>query len=97
MRMRILDEAAAELADAIDRYEWIDPGLGRRMEDEARGVFAWIGANPELSRLRAKGYRRVNFKVFPFFAAYLIWEDTIWIIAVAHSSRMPEYFVRRMP
>ena len=67
------------------------------MQDEARGVFAWIAVNPEVPRLRPKGYRRVNFKVFPFFAAYLIWEDTIWIIAVAHSGRMPDYFATRTP
>jgi hypothetical protein len=96
MRMRILDDAAAELADAIDRYDRIEPGLGQRLEDEARGVLAWIAANPELPRKRSKGYRRVNFKLFPFYAAYLIWENVIWIIAVAHNARMPEYFIRRI-
>ncbi len=63
MKMRILNEAAAELADAIDRYEWIEPGLGRRMQDEVGGAFAWIAANPELPRLRPKGYRRVFLRV----------------------------------
>ena len=69
MKMRILDEAAAELADAIDRYEWIEPGLGRRMQDEVCRALAWIADHPEVPRMRPKGYRRLNLKVFPYYVA----------------------------
>ena len=97
MKVRILDEAAAELADAIDRYESIESGLGVRLKEEVRSAVAWVSANPDLPRLRPKGYRRVNLKIFPYYVAYTLHSDTIWLLAVAHSSRRPEYWISREP
>ena len=51
--------------------------------------------NAAIPRLRKGGYRRVNLKVFPFYIAYIIREDTLWIIAIAHSHRKPEYWIKR--
>lgn len=65
MKVEILQEAEEELNQAIVRYEEIEAGLGIRLKEEARLAIRWIGDNPELPRLRPKGYRRVNFKVFP--------------------------------
>jgi hypothetical protein len=39
----------------------------------------------------------MNLKIFPFYLAYAIWEDTIWILAVAHGARRPEYWIERAP
>ena len=95
MKLQILEEAEEELDKAIAYHEEIESGLGLRLKEEARGLIHWISHNPELSRLRAKGYRRVNLKVFPYYAAYLIWDDTIWILAIGHSKRRPEYWIGR--
>jgi plasmid stabilization system protein ParE len=97
MTLRIVQEAAAELADAISYYESIENGLGIRLKEEVRAALAWIAENPELVRLRPNGYRRMNLKIFPFYLAYAIWEDTIWILAVAHGARRPEYWIERAP
>lgn len=64
MKLQILDEAAAEFADAIARYESIESGLGVRLKEEVKSVVAWIADQPELPRVRSTGYRRVNLKVF---------------------------------
>ena len=95
MKLEILEEAENELDKAIGYHEEIEPGLGTRLKAEAHAVIQWICANPELPRLRAKGYRRVNFKVFPYYAAYFIWHDAIWVVAIGHSKRRPEYWLRR--
>ncbi len=95
MTLRILKEAESELDDAISRYESIEHGLGIRLKDEAKAVISWIAANPELPRIRQSGYRRVNFKIFPYHIAYIIHDQTIWILAIAHQARLPEYWIER--
>ena len=98
MISRILKEAESELDDAISHYESIEPGLGIRLKDEAKAVISWIAANPESPRTRQSGYRRVNFKIFPYYVAYFIHDQTIWILAVAHAARRPKYWIcRRKP
>ena len=95
MKLEILHEAEREITEAVAYYEEIEMGLGIRLKEEVRGVMKWISLNPELPRLRPKGYRRVNLKVFHYYIAYLIWNETIWILAVAHSQRLPEYWRER--
>ena len=95
MKLQIVEEAEKELDQAVAYHEEIEFGLGLRLKEEARGVIHWILHNPELPRPRAKGYRRVNLKVFPYYVAYLVWADTIWILAIAHSKRRPEYWIGR--
>jgi len=95
MKVEILQEAEEELNQAIVRYEEIEPGLGIRLKEEARLALRWIGNNPELPRLRPKGYRRINLKVFPYYVAYFVWADSVWILAMAHGHRRPEYWIGR--
>ncbi len=95
MKVEILHEAEEELSEAIVYYEEIEAGLGVRLKEELRAVIQWISRNPEVPRLRSKGYRRANLKVFRYYVPYFIWNDTIWILAVAHVSRRPEYWIER--
>jgi len=95
MNLRILDEAAAEFADAIARYESIESGLGVRLKEEVQSVVAWIADHPELPHVRSWGYRRVNLKVFPHSVAYLIHSEVIWVLAINHAARLPEYWITR--
>lgn len=95
MNIEILQQADDELNAAVAYYEGIEPGLGIRLKEEARAVIQWIEKNPEAPSLRAKGYRRANLKVFQHYIAYLIWADTIWIVAIAHGRRRPEYWLMR--
>jgi hypothetical protein len=62
--VRIVHEADDELNASIAYYEDIEPGLGIRLKEEARAAIAWIANNPEVPKLRANSYRRVNLKVF---------------------------------
>ena len=95
MRTEILQEAEDELNEAIAYNEDLEAGLGQRLKEEARATMLWIQNNPELPRLRPKGYRRVNLKVFPYYVAYFVWGDAIWVLAVAHGRRRPEYWLER--
>ena len=66
MRIEILREAEDELSEAVAYYEEKEPGLGVRLKAEVRAVIQWIDNSPEIPRLRPKGYRRVNLKVFRY-------------------------------
>jgi toxin ParE1/3/4 len=95
VKVEILREAEEELNEAVASYEEIEAGLGLRLKEEARRVVSWIQSNPSVPRLRPKGYRRVNLRVFPYYVAYFAWSDTIWILAMAHGRRRPEYWLER--
>ena len=98
MIVRILDDATAEFANAIAHYEEMESGLGVRFRLEIQAAAAWIENHPELPNLRPNGYRRVNLKVFPYYVAYVIHSGIIWILAIAHGARRPEYWLeRRIP
>ena len=95
MILRILEEAEAELDDAISRYESIESGLGIRLKEEFKAMINWIARHPELPRIRRNDYRRVNFRIFPYYIAYIIHDQTIWILSIAHATRRPEYWIER--
>lgn len=95
MKKIILQQAFEELNDAIAYYEVQQPGLGLKMKEEVNQYVLWILNNPTIPRLRMGGYRRVNLKVFPYYIAYLVHRETLWILAIAHSHRKPVYWITR--
>lgn len=96
MKIEFHSQADAEFAAAIRYYESRQPGLGVKLYREALAKLDWIASNPELPRPRSN-HRRVNLNVFPFFIAYLLEQDVIWVVAVAHSHRRPGYWRERLP
>ena len=56
---------------------------------------AVIAANATLPRLRPGDYRRVNLKVFPYYIAYALRDDSAVVLAIAHAHRQPEYWIGR--
>ena len=95
MNVKVLREAEEELIEAIAGFEEKENGLGLRLKEEAREAIKWIGENSNTPRLRPNGYRRVNLNLFSYYIAYFVWADTIWILALAHSHRRPEYWLDR--
>jgi plasmid stabilization system protein ParE len=95
MRIVVLPEAADEFDDATDYYEQQETGLGQRFRDEVDRHIRWIAAHAELARIRPGGYRRVNLKIFPYYVAFLLSENAIWVLAIAHGHRKPEYWIQR--
>ena len=96
MKVTILQEASFEFDEAISYYHGIDEVLGLRFKALGFQLVEWIEFNPEVLSIRAKGYRRANFKGFPYYIPYVIREDTIWILAFAHAARKPHYWAPRL-
>jgi len=95
MKVTILQQAYKELKDAVDYYEGEQDGLGLRMMEEVDNHVTWILKNPTVPRLREGRYRRVNLKTFPYYVTYMHHEDKLWILAIAHGHRKPEYWIKR--
>ena len=95
MRLELHPEADTEFAAQVEYYEDQQPGLGQRFYSEVIGCLDWIAENPALPRLR-QSYRRVNLKVFPFYIAYVVEGDLVWVLAIAHGRRRPGYWKERM-
>lgn len=94
MKKIILQQAFEELNDAIVYYEQ-QAGLGLRLKDEVDQHVNWILGNSTVPQIRRGGYRRVNLKIFPYYIAYIIRKNTLWILAIAHGHRKPEYWIKR--
>jgi hypothetical protein len=95
VRITLLQEAQLEFLAAIGHYEAERPGLGQRFKDEVDRSLLWIAAHPELHSPRPGGYRRMNLRVFPYYIPYIIRGEMLWVLAVAHGSRKPEYWIQR--
>ena len=95
MNLHILKEAENELSEAIQYYEDITPGLGVRLKNQVKQKLHWIGGNYDMPCIRPKGYRRVNCKSFPYYIAYLVREEEIFIIAIANGYKRPDYWMKR--
>jgi hypothetical protein len=94
VRVELHPEADAEFAGQVEYYEGKEAGLGVRFYREVMALLQWIAENPSVPRLRTT-HRRVNLKVFPFYIAYVLADDLIWVLAVAHSRMRPGYWRRR--
>jgi len=95
MKKALLQQAFEELNDAVEHYEEEQAGLGLRMMEEIDKHVQWLMRNPSVPRVRKGGYRRVNLKTFPYYIAYMVHVDTLWILAIGHNHRKPEYWITR--
>jgi len=94
-------EASAELEDAALWYEGQRPGLGLELVQAVDSALEEITAWPQISR-RVTGLphdlsvRKVPVRRFPYHVVYLSWEGTVRILAFAHDSREPGYWLSRI-
>ena len=92
-----LPEASAEVECVTGDYEARSVGLCARFRSEVESACAAIVQHPLLWRLPPGGYRRVNLPGFPYYVAFITDAQQALIIAVAHSSRHPDYLKNRIP
>ena len=93
---RILFHRAAksELIDAVAYYETQSAGLGDEFLREVEEALQSIARNPRIGSLyKTTGLRHVRVRRFPYVVFYLNSQttQTLWIVAVAHGKRRPDY------
>ncbi|MBD2775095.1 type II toxin-antitoxin system RelE/ParE family toxin [Iningainema tapete] len=89
-------EARKELDGAIAYYEAQNIGLGLDLLTEVEEALRKIQLNPNVGTpYKIEGVRRYVIQRFPYVIFYAELEELIWIIAIAHGKRKPDYWKRR--
>jgi hypothetical protein len=88
-------EARAEMRRSIEFYEARLEGLGLRFLAAVEQTTARIVAHPEAGAPLIGEFRKRIVQGFPFNIIYRVWEDYIYLVAVAHRHRRPGYWCER--
>ena len=89
--------AEFEYLEAIAFYELRRPGIGLAFLDEFEGAMEIVTRSPGLYPIEMKpDIRRVAMKRFPFSIIYRRATSCVQVLAVAHQSRHPRYWLDRL-
>ena len=94
--VQFLPEAQGDVMSITLYYESESIGLGTRFKEALLRITRSITANPLIRRERREGYRRANMSGFPYYVVYIVADPVIIIVAVAHSSRHPDFWKPRL-
>lgn len=91
------EAAEAELREALDYYAEQRPGLDGELRREFEAALQRIRENPQIYPLEGDdGVRYCPLRRFPYTLVFVDMDDEIWIAAVAHQRRRPDYWARRL-
>jgi len=94
--LRYHEAAEDELLNEIGYLELRAKGLGRRFFAEVRRAESLIAQFPEAGEEIRPGIRKRMLRKFRYSLIYSIEKDGLLILAVAHHSRRPDYWVGRV-
>lgn len=89
------EHARQELDDAARYYELEFQGLGQRFLYEVAAAANRIAEYPEAWSIERGEVRNCILHRFPYKLLYSVQADHIFVIAVAHQHRKPDYWVER--
>jgi plasmid stabilization system protein ParE len=98
---RLVPEAKAELQEAASWYKERAPEVARRFLGEARTLAGAIARKPLRFPVLVEPamnppIRRALFPGFPYAMIFLVTDDVIHVLAVAHQHRAPGYWLYRI-
>jgi toxin ParE1/3/4 len=96
MKFEFHPDAERELHETALRYESEVPELGRRFGDEVERVVHLLLEFPELGARLDADLRHFVLRRFPFSIVYAVHPDLVFIVAIAHGSREPDYWRLRV-
>ena len=96
MHVEFIEPASIELDDAIEYYNLQSTGLGEKFLVEVLETIELISDFPQLWAQNTENTRKAVLRKYPFNLIYSLFEGKIYIIAVAHQNREPEYWIDRI-
>ena len=96
MKIRVTSPAEAEYAEAAAFYELAEDGLGDIFIQSVTAAVNLLTKHPALGKQTRENVRSLATRKFPYNIVYEIVHDEIVIHAIAHQSRMPDYWVDRI-
>jgi hypothetical protein len=88
-------EAREEMSESFYFYEAQLDGLGLRFLSAVEQTVERISTHPDAGAPLAVEFRKRIIPGFPYNIIYRVWEDYIYLVAVAHHSRRPGYWRER--
>ena len=88
--------AKLELNEAVNYYEECKSGLGIEFAKEVYSTIYRIIQYPQAWFRLSKNTRRCLTNRFPYGVIYQILDNKIYIIAVMHLNRKPDYWKKRI-
>jgi toxin ParE1/3/4 len=90
-------EARVELIKAVEYYRNRNPekaqAFGRAIQQAVRSILEF----PEASvQIHSQGVRRFRIDGFPFHIIYILDPDALFVLAIAHENREPNYWINRL-
>jgi toxin ParE1/3/4 len=100
VNLRVLAAAETEGFEARDYFDRQAPDLGGRFVDDLAQTLAAVAQQPlRFPRIESlpddQPYRRALLSVFRYAVIFEILADEILVVAIGHSSRKPNYWLRR--
>ncbi len=89
-------DIADDLRGSYQWYERQSEGLGYELLDEIESSYEAIIDFPEAWSPFLYGFRRYLLSRFPYSIIYKIEEKMIYIIAIMHNSRKPNFWLERL-
>ena len=80
---------------AVAWYEQREHGLGERLYAAIQATKLFIRENPQLGAPHQRGTRKRPVNGFPYLVIYRDEPDRVFVIAIAHGKRRPDYWTRR--
>jgi len=96
MNIEFLEPALIEWDDAIEYYSTQSRGLGDDFFTETLSVIRLIIEFPAVWTKFTTNTRKATYKRFPYNIIYTVRNNSIYIIALAHHHRNPEYWINRI-
>jgi len=87
--------AAHEFEDAKSFYDRSLEGLGERFRMVVWNAISILEEFPQIGAEIRPGVRRMLLREFPYKLIYVVSEESLQVLAVAHAHRRPEYWIDR--
>ncbi|MBK7024596.1 MAG: type II toxin-antitoxin system RelE/ParE family toxin [Sulfuritalea sp.] len=95
MRVIFSPEARTEFDDAVRYYDQQRQGLGDELRGEIRDFLPRLKRSPLTFPAERGDIRRLILARFPYKLLYSVETDHVYVIALAHRRRAPDYRVDR--
>ncbi|MCK5648656.1 MAG: type II toxin-antitoxin system RelE/ParE family toxin [Gammaproteobacteria bacterium] len=88
-------DVAVEIKASYDWYQKKADGLGDDFLNELESAYQAISELPDTWPKFQRGFRRFLLSKFPFSIIYQASNEFVYVVAVMHNSRKPEYWLKR--
>jgi plasmid stabilization system protein ParE len=96
MQVRFLRPAESEADEAVEYFDGQRNGLGERFEQDLQDAVDFVREHPLSGKPITDSVRKCGLRTFRYNIVYVVDDQEIVIVAVAHHRRRPGYWRRRL-